>query len=308
MKLARAFALTLGSLCSLLALTSCNEQSPIIQPSSPIQSGSTAQASPAAQQGAPGTVMGTATFEDGRPIPSFTVSCGGVVHFGTAQGTDGHYALQVPADALVSNLSATATVTYEGNLFVLTLNPTDGQPDWPNAGGYRADASKGVVRNFTLKMTGLIPGQPPQTPDFETSGNGQVLSHYGGELDLNCSYARDYNADPRGTTSIGAKYPGAKVTLTFTPTGPLVDGSAGRVVTRTLPLTGAMELYGLPIGPYSMTASMTDSGGQVHPLVARSTYPSTPGEWTASIPLDWTQDSHGALVGQPNPVRLYLAE
>jgi hypothetical protein len=108
-------------------------------------------------------------------------------------------------------------------------------------------------------------------------------------------------ANPPGATLAA---PGdASIALVLTPTGPLVDGSAGGIVERTVSLTrlvrpaaegllvprvpnipAPMAGY-IPLGPYTATAALV-VGGVSTPLELAP----PGGDWAASVPIAFTPE------------------
>ena len=77
------------------------------------------------------------------------------------------------------------------------------------------------------------------------------------------------------------------VTLTLTPVGPLIDGSAGAVITRTVGETvGSYAVRDVPIGRYTVRATRNDE-----PLVFRMRSSST---YVSNVTADFEPAYNGA--------------
>lgn len=177
---------------------------------------------------APGTVTGRVLDTQGRPIPNATVWIRPALTTGlveTRTGADGRYTaaglIDVPYYAL-----AWTRVSYGGESYCLRLG-------MPNAADFDSFVpSEGAVRDFRWQLTGVI----EDLRDYD--------GYFGGEVRL----FRDGRLD--GT-----------VELTFTPTGPLVDGSTIAPFTRTLDMDAGLMLYDLPLGTYAVTGTLVGADG-----------------------------------------------
>ena len=123
---------------------------------------------------------------------------------------------------------AYVTPSYEGQVYHFAL-----EADNDNAFA----GVDGAVRNFTWKISG-------PTPD----GSG----YYGGLVYLYGNYsASDFDM--------------ANVELTFTPEGPLVDGSTGQTLVRQPDET--LYIHDVPIGRYTVTGRYLDPSGAVRQVL-----------------------------------------
>jgi hypothetical protein len=259
----------------------------------------------------PGYITGRAVFEDERPIPQFHVHAAGfsgnfnplnnnlpgVVHqtadtFGDTDGTNGQYAIQIKKDALIFGVLAQATFQFHGTEFTLNLWPTDNLADNTSPGSFRGQSSKGIVRDFVLKMDTLRPGfDLAKYPNHSIEFNRNSLRpYYGGTLDFNCTYGSTPE-DLKGglRTSLAKVYSEQSVvTVTFTPSGPRVDGVAPKTFKRSSPQGhSGFTLYGIPYGPYTATAQLTEPNGTVHTLRLADRAPTRDGfSWQQSVPID----------------------
>jgi hypothetical protein len=201
----------------------------------------------------PGVVKGRVTTADGQPIEGASIRIIG--YTGTigqhddnlVTGPDGTYRIEIE-DGLYE-LEAQATIAYGGETFILPLEPADGTCD-------EAESSQGIVEDFVLRLSG-----PRQCT---TIGDDNAGRYFGAAAVVYQQLS-------------GAASPDAVVEFTFTPDGPLVDGSEGEVLTmeRTVsalsnhfgPLDGTATLYDIPIGRYTVSAELRDGTTTVPLLV-----------------------------------------
>jgi hypothetical protein len=234
-------------------------------------------------------VVGTATFADGRPLPEFKVSAeGGMGGGGETTGSNGQYALEItePDIVIVRNVQGKALLNYRGVKCQLPLDPTDGKSDEPGGDEFRGDLTDGVVRNFVLRTSGPKPGADRSIPNVTTADEFKTHHYfYGGEIKVEV---------------VGNGVPaGANVTITLTPTGPLMDGTAAQPLERTITGLDPVHYYfliDLPLGTYTASANYTENGTK-HPLHVRSRMygsdePSTDTPQD-STPIDWPLTEHG---------------
>jgi hypothetical protein len=183
------------------------------------------------------SVTGLVTDTQGRPIEGAKVWIQPALTTGlveTRTGSDGRYLatslINVPYSA-----KAWTEVTYNGQRFCLRLG-------MPSASDYDSFVPEhGIERNFQWQLTGVI----EDLSDFDGYFGGQVRI-------MNTGYYLDA---------------AAAVEFTFTPTGPLIDGSTGTAFTRTLELAPtSSDLFDVPVGPYHVTAVLVGKDGSRKPL------------------------------------------
>lgn len=188
-----------------------------------------------------GMVTGRITTSTGQSLPagataSVTINgtsiAGERVSYNPSVDAQGRYSQRV-ADGLYA-VTASVNFRYNGGTFNLTLHPNDDKP-------YRQtyDSKDGIVKDFTWKLSGLV---------FSTYDTADPLSYYGQYLTLIADSLK-LSAD-------------SSIEFTFTPRGPLADGSTGQPIKRTVKgseTTNWGYLSDIPIGPYTVTANVTGS-------------------------------------------------
>jgi hypothetical protein len=179
-----------------------------------------------------GVVTGRALDTQGRPMARALIWFQPVSFFGVVSGrtgADGRYELQ-GLGGTPYYAKAWAEVAYSGRTYCVRLG-------MPSEADYDAFVpAPGAVRDFRWRLEGRIP-------------NEEGERYFGGEVRLFGD----------GTTARGDS-----VELRLTPTGPLIDGSAGRALTRTVDAYGIAR--DIPVGPYRVTATLIAAGGARSPL------------------------------------------
>jgi hypothetical protein len=216
-----------GALCFAVALGACSEKEPGPGTQTPDANTPTPTA---------GTVTGTALDTQGRPLANARVSMEPALTTGSPMtgrtGADGKYRIEGML-SIPFKPRAWTEVNFNGQRFCLRLA-------MPDAAQYDAfNPSAGAVRDFRWQLTGPI-------PDFVSDPE-----YFGGKVNL------DLTGDFTGST----------LELTFTPTSPLIDGSAASALTRTLSLTSGTRpvIEDLPVANYTVTGTFTQ-GGTEQPL------------------------------------------
>lgn len=221
---------------------------------------------------------------------------GGFGGGGEGEGHDGAYAIknQSPDVIVIRYAHARIHVSYRGAAYLLPLAPTDNKPDDMGADEWRADVQKGAVRDFIFKLTGTQPGHkvvdPASVPDNDSY---DVKNGFWGQT------VRVYLED-------GVFQAGSTVEITLVPDGPLIDGSAGKTITRPIPLKepgSYYYLYDLPLGTYTTTARLAVGGGAGVALHLREEVidDPQPGSDTpqTAIKITWPSDPASHYVNTP---------
>lgn len=236
----------------------------------------------------PGSIVGHARFEDGRPVPLFRVSAvasdgplnafareAAGANLAEVEGRDGRY--ELPAgDSAAQNkagrakaivVRAVAKIAYRARNYEIAMHPTQSDVTLLNGVDSHGDDRHAVVRDFVLKMSGVRPGYDGRVARETTSQDKPANAFYGGtvHLDLTYSEGTSYGAELARTTV------DAKIAITLTPAGPLLDGSSGRPIVREIrPAAGQTNFYfhlhSIPIGLYTATAHRIDPNGGATPL------------------------------------------
>ena len=186
-------------------------------------------------QAATGTVQGQALDTRGRPLTGVQIWIKPVVTTGVAEAiTDEKGRYQVPGLPPVGYRAyAWLQVPYKGKTFCYRLASAtmgDYNPFVPNGS---------LTRNFSWQLSGRIPDQEPYSD----------LGYFGGSLPLMAGFGQERWATQND-----------EIELTLTPTGPLIDGSAGKVLKRTAPARGmALDV---PIGTYRVQATFIAASGR----------------------------------------------
>lgn len=198
----------------------------------------------------PFTVTGRVVDTQGNPIEGAKVALEPAMHEGqliTHTDSNGIYEfVDVPNAPYYVN--AWHKTMYNGQEYCLRLG-------MPNLSDYDVFNPKdGIVRNFQWQLTGKIANYDEDW----FFGGWVVLDVYGNMKD--------------GT-----------IEVTFTPTGQLIDGSTGSIVTRTFDPSQVDELYDVPAGPYAVTATLIELNGTRTPLGLKNaeTYYDEPAEQIA---------------------------
>lgn len=166
-----------------------------------------------------GYVTGKVTNAAGTPIKGAKVIIDHSIFWNsnvtTSSKDDGTYSVKIPIGSWYA--FGEITVDYNGRKFKMDLHPD-------NSDGF---GGEGAVRNFIWKLSG------EKTEPLSGS--------YGGVVEFNSAIG-DYDVlDDRD------------IIWKFTPSGPLIDGSAGQVLTRQS--ENGNDLRDVPIGRYKVTAT-----------------------------------------------------
>ena len=256
----------------------------------------------------PGLITGRAVFADGRPVPKFKASASGwaneihlgqggtVPTLGEVDGLNGRFELQPTSafdrtkllkDSLVTIVRADALITRNGSEFSIPMHPIDGLNDGTGEPNFKGRSSTGVVRDFVLKTHGPRRGYEKNTPPRESISDElsdpSFGAFYGGKINI------DFDARVGNAPEL-ARLRKSNLKITLTPTGPLLDGAAARIVVRTLTLQNespvGFNLYfrDIPLADYTASLSLIKPDGSAFPLRLRV----PGGEWQASALVCFT--------------------
>jgi len=221
----------------------------------------------------PHYLIGIALDRLGRPLKGVdvtvqgtTIRAGEVTNLTITSGSDGRFKLPLP-DGVYAVAGAYYRLTYHGLRYVIKLAPQDG----PSPVHFSSD--DGCVQNFYVKLSGQI------DPSFDKL-------HYGGEVKGDALELQK---------ALASAIPKVEVTFTFTPVGPLVDGSPGSTIARrvTIDTRNAFQrfftLTDVPVGAYRLSAAIVLPDGR-NIVLAVSPDPNTNGAQAAG------PDSSGATI------------
>jgi hypothetical protein len=230
----------------------------------------------------PGYVTGNIYDSTGHPFAlkgaSVEVHCFGTTFAGAKTSynipvdSSGHYEQRVPNG--LYRLLCQAQIPFNGETLPITLDCADGQPSDKD----QNSADAGICKDFVLKLSG------------ERAGGAQRHGHNGWDF---CAVD---GADPlHWFSSRGASTP--QITLTLTPTSPMIDGSKGRPIEyrcdpRTLSTVNRFP--GTPIASYRVTATLTYPDGTTKPALL------------TTDPSGRNQSDHADITFRPNPDRSAL--
>jgi hypothetical protein len=196
----------------------------------------------------PNTVEGTVRTVDGRPVPGATIRIAGATGAGrgtsikATTGANGRYSVKVPLGHY--DVDAFADIEFDGQTYKEILL------DRGDATCERVMSTKGIVRNFTLRVSGqkrCLAGHDRTNPN---SWNGGYITAVASDI-------ADSDA----------------VTFKLTPLGPLADGTAGRALSFTRtgaalqtgsgPIGSSRFLHDIPLGRYRVAAEIRRANGDL---------------------------------------------
>lgn len=193
----------------------------------------------------PGVVKGKAVSAQGAPLANVEVTVSGTTWasgetntFRTRTGADGRYTLSVPDGSY--RIWGYHELTYAGAQYCMPLALAA-------AGDYDSFSSKaGTVRDFTWRISGMR---------ADETDAASPTSYFGGHVRLAANSWDGWAA-------------GDRFRVTFTPSGALIDGSTGNVITReaTVGSDDEAHLLDIPVGQYVMTAAQLSDTGTVTPI------------------------------------------
>ncbi|GAB3893873.1 hypothetical protein GCM10028803_08480 [Larkinella knui] len=175
-----------------------------------------------------GYLSGRVTDAQGKPLPGATIFADNTMFYNdnilATSDANGNYRMQTPNGSWQA--SAQIRRTYNGKSYKLDLEPD-------NIDAF--SGNDGAVRNFQWKLSGEKPDNPG--------------AFYGGSVDV--------------TNEIGkGPYDAENIAFTFTPVGPLIDGSTGKPVVYQYD-TDYNRIPDVPIGRYKITAVYKPTGAKL---------------------------------------------
>ncbi|MDP8904203.1 MAG: carboxypeptidase-like regulatory domain-containing protein [Chloroflexota bacterium] len=212
---------------------------------------------PAPEQPASGTVSGTVTYDDGRPLSGATVSVSAIGYLIDLTGNSdaqGNYLLALPGDPLRYTAAAWFDISYRDQLYHFPLEPVGGPP--PDFG------VEGLVQDFRWSLSG-----PAWWGLNETIGSSIEI------------YGYDPLADPAAENPLDAPA-GAQIQLHLRPLEPLIDGSTGEELSPTVTIGRGPARYDfsplatvrdVPVGRYELSARLLLADGSATPLRVTAT-------------------------------------
>lgn len=196
----------------------------------------------AATRPTPNTVSGRVVDERGKPVPGVKIIVEPAMFRGTVTTTtnaQGRYqSIELNPATNPYYVYAYKEVKYHDQRYCLRMA---GDPE-PYQEAFNAKA--GAVRNFVWRIRG-----ESDMPSSEYGGGtwGGTLSFE--RLDTDDDHLIDRDA---------------AVEVTLVPDGPLIDGSKGATVTRTVQVSRGLS--DVPVGYYKLSASLKNANGTKTPL------------------------------------------
>jgi hypothetical protein len=231
-------------------------------------------------------ILGRVTKEQGAPIAGAQLRIVGYTGGASlgreietvVSGADGSYRYKVPVG--LYEVLGQATIPFDGQSYLFDLEPADGEC------GQQMSAS-GIVKDFLLKLTGLVPCRNDSLPDNYTSYHGAAIQLF-----------NRLAGSPSGETV---------VEYTLQATGSLADGSPGKTLTmkRTIaalrtsagPIDSTWILYDIPLAKYRVSAALIAPGGGRTSLLVSTAAATTPAS-SAAVSFDARKTLGGYTVPQ----------
>lgn len=158
-------------------------------------------------------------------------------------GPDGRYQIEGLASQLIYSAHARYPLRYRDRDWCIRLAPATPLDDEVFGG------ADGAVRDFRWVLSGPIVSTI-SAPDEDGAWWGATIRLF-----------------PTFSDGVYDRV----VELTLTPTGPLIDGSTGSVLTRSVDIGATVFVLDIPVGPYAVTATTVEADGMRLPLqVAQS--------------------------------------
>jgi len=209
----------------------------------------------------PGKVKGVALDTQNRPLSGATIDVCSSVFWEScvsgSTGSDGSYSVTL-TPTNVWRADGSITRNYDGKAFCLPL-AIDNDNTFAS--------SDATIRNFSWKLSGLIPGQ---------NADGYASSYFGATLNVVFDFSLDQH----------------RVRLHFVPNGSLVDGSTGTAFSAIAGDWASNAIGNIPVGVYTVTAEYIQGSGSVPLRITTNSL----GNYGASTVVHFTPDSSSCLI------------
>ncbi len=239
------------------------------QPTAPADAAKPAAAAAPTNGAKPGYARGHVLGQDGKPISvqgaKISVSIYGVssksgekVSYNPRINADGSYEQKL-VDGTYAFGGARIDLPFNGKRYVFELYPV-GEDDRSDR-----ESEKGIVQDYTWKLTGLRPGEDADESNF--------TKWYGGSVRMQFGFYRD---DLK--KSVPQPPAGTKCVFTLKPEGKLIDGSEGKTLTFTRvfdPLLSGLKngnLPDIPVAVYTVSGEEVLPDGTKKPLLIQQAY------------------------------------
>lgn len=204
------------------------------------------------------TVSGTVLDTAGQPLPGARVLIVPAVTTGDVEvhtDSNGQYSV-TDLPEVPYRIRAWTYLDYGGDQVCLRMG-------MESAADYDTfSPSLGAVKNFRWQLTGPIEDQR------ESRGT------FGGTISLFNTWLFEDA--------------GNSIEFAFSPTGPLIDGSAGEAFTRVIDPAADTYVRDVPVGPYSLEATLVEADGTRRPmLLSFSEYGDEP---ISALDVNWVGD------------------
>jgi hypothetical protein len=220
----------------------------------------------------PGTVKGAAMDTQNRPLAGAQIDVCSSIFYETCMSgstaSDGSYSFALASND-VWRAYGSITKSYQGATYCLPL-AIDNDNTF--------HSSEAAIRNFSWKLTGVIPG---------SHADNYASSYFGARLDVVYDiFALDHS----------------RIRINFVPSGPLIDGSVGNPFTALVGDWASDGIGNIPIGVYTVSADYLQTGGAAPLRVSTS---STSSGLSAAARVQFPPDGTSCLIGPT--ARLYVA-
>jgi hypothetical protein len=170
----------------------------------------------------------------------------GDVSYNISMDANGHYEMKV-ADGIYA-FHAYAFMQLNGKQVCIDLQTLDGiSPSIQQA------SAPGIVKDFALKLSGLVPDGDPS--DANSYNGGHVWVGDGSAFFTSTGY----------WDNLAVHFPGATVTFTLTPEGNCLDGSPAplkQITCSVEDLEQGKYLVNFPYALYKLNAALTTTNGE----------------------------------------------